>query len=621
MPCLFSRHVNRNNSNNNNSNNSNIASSNSNSSSNSGSNSDSCDLDQYSASVLVEICEHDWVKERCFNEGENLLKANQLLEPALGRRAQNLLHIICYPRSANHIRKQSEQSSTKDFIKSLLTNLDLWTLRESLLEFKLMFELEKQKDRYFEYFVECLAKTTVDYLIDTERTLLLAQQQHHHMLQQQQQLQHHQHAQNQQQQQQQQPNRQQQQQQQQQQQPQQKQQQKRGTQQQQQQQQQQQPKQKQQQPDFADSSLYDTEATSGSAESANDNAGTIGDPAASSNEPSALLAVGPTSNSNGTPGDASSSAQALLNSQEDTQSSQSATAGLTASDIYDDQQVGESAANGDIKNDDEAMPFDETDCATGGDTGDHTHMHVDGDGELLLDAEDEEDAYGGGGGGGGGDVDGLGVGDQAGFFSELDELEAANRHRYEQQQPPGVWLIAPLITKLPDACQLKVLEYSCKCLCRRFCVVVVVVVVVLFAVLVFVAKTLQDMGKAFWSAKTRTEKETQALRNLTAWNQQPFFTLLIACLKSKDEPRPLLNSLFNGLTDFITHVDFISSSLRLRKKRSTLYLNINIILQNREDKVMSEDPRIRQIMLDTLHIRLSLVGSMFDFILVNSLTF
>ncbi len=41
------------------------------------------------------------------------------------------------------------------------------------------------------------------------------------------------------------------------------------------------------------------------------------------------------------------------------------------------------------------------------------------------------------------------------------------------------------------------------------------------------------------------------MRNLTAWSQQPFFSLLISCLKSKDEQRPLLNSLFNGLTDFV----------------------------------------------------------------------
>lgn len=126
------------------------------------------ELDQYASNVLQEICSHDWIKERCFNEGDNLLKTNQLLEPALGRRAQSLLHIICYPRN-HHLRKQNEQSSTKDFIKNILQNLDIWTLRESLLEFKLMIELQKQKDNHYEYFVECLAKTTVDFLIDPDK--------------------------------------------------------------------------------------------------------------------------------------------------------------------------------------------------------------------------------------------------------------------------------------------------------------------------------------------------------------------------------------------------------------------------------------------------------------------
>jgi hypothetical protein len=101
------------------------------------------------------------------------LRANQLLEPALGRKPQNLLHIICYPPTHELRRQQNEQSSTKDFIIKLLQKLDIWTLRETLIEFKLLVELEKstnQKDhRLTEYTVECLAKTTIDYLIDADK--------------------------------------------------------------------------------------------------------------------------------------------------------------------------------------------------------------------------------------------------------------------------------------------------------------------------------------------------------------------------------------------------------------------------------------------------------------------
>lgn len=149
---------------------------------------------------------------------------------------------------------------------------------------------------------------------------------------------------------------------------------------------------------------------------------------------------------------------------------------------------------------------------------------------------------------------------------ESDDLELLRIHR--QNQPVGVWLIAPLITKLQDNCQLKVLEYA--------------------------SKTLQDLGKAFWSSKNKIEKENHAIKNITAWSQKPFFSLLISCLKSKDEQRPrttLLNSLFNGLGEFVN---------------------------GKEDKILSEDPKLKQIMIETLHVRLSLVGSMFDFILKNS---
>lgn len=43
---------------------------------------------------------------------------------------------------------------------------------------------------------------------------------------------------------------------------------------------------------------------------------------------------------------------------------------------------------------------------------------------------------------------------------ESDDLELLRLHR--QNQPVGVWLIAPLITKLQDNCQLKVLEHACE---------------------------------------------------------------------------------------------------------------------------------------------------------------
>ena len=43
---------------------------------------------------------------------------------------------------------------------------------------------------------------------------------------------------------------------------------------------------------------------------------------------------------------------------------------------------------------------------------------------------------------------------------ECDELELLRMHK--ENQPVSIWLIAPLITKLQDNCQLKVLEYACE---------------------------------------------------------------------------------------------------------------------------------------------------------------
>jgi hypothetical protein len=101
----------------------------------------------------------------------------------------------------------------------------------------------------------------------------------------------------------------------------------------------------------------------------------------------------------------------------------------------------------------------------------------------------------------------INVGDQDEIDYCHDELESFSSY-YRYNQPIGIWLIGPLITKLQASCQLKVLEHA--------------------------SKTLQDIGKAFWTAKTRAEKETHAIKNITTWNQKPFFSLIMSFLKSKE---------------------------------------------------------------------------------------
>lgn len=310
------------------------------------------DIEQFASSVLHEICEHDWIRERCFNEGDNLLKVNQLLEPALGRRAQILLHIIFYPRN-HYLRKQNEQTSTKDFIKIILQNLDIWTLRESLLEFKLMIELQKQKDHPSEYFVECLAKTTVDFLLDPDKPA---------------------------------------------------------------------------QPPAISRSISSN---------------------SSNQQDQAFMDTDTVDN------DLLKSPDPDINTEQNENLDQR----LVLSDFAKNYEP------------DSIYNFD-------------------------LDSSEIQDN---------------------------DELELLRIHK--QNQPVGIWLVAPLIGKLQDNCQQRVLCHA--------------------------SSALYELNKSFWSSKTKAEKETNAIKNITAWSQKPFFSLLISCVKSKDEQRPLLTSLFNGLSEFV----------------------------------------------------------------------
>ena len=83
------------------------------------------------------------------------------------------------------------------------------------------------------------------------------------------------------------------------------------------------------------------------------------------------------------------------------------------------------------------------------------------------------------------------------------------------------------------------------------------------------------MGKSFWIAKTKTEKETQAAKNITAWSQPPFFSLLLTCIKCQEEQKPLLTSLFNQLNDFITVCCYKRKKLTVKLVFSSNLTKIN----------------------------------------------
>ncbi|XP_076454432.1 mediator of RNA polymerase II transcription subunit 12-like protein [Babylonia areolata] len=124
-----------------------------------------------------------------------------------------------------------------------------------------------------------------------------------------------------------------------------------------------------------------------------------------------------------------------------------------------------------------------------------------------------------------------------------------------------VWLVAPLISRLPNAIQGKVLKLA--------------------------GQVLESGNNLFVSAKSKQEKDRN-LRSQSLLGHQPFLSLVQTCLKGQDEQREgLLNSLMSQLEKFIN--------------------NTKEILEKTPD-----ESKIRMHLHEALRLRLSLVGAMFD---------
>lgn len=130
----------------------------------------------------------------------------------------------------------------------------------------------------------------------------------------------------------------------------------------------------------------------------------------------------------------------------------------------------------------------------------------------------------------------------------------------------NIWLVAPLISKLPSAIQGRVLR---------------------------VAGQVLESGN--WSGKSR-ERDRSAQRSSSLLSHQPFLSLVLTCLKGQDDQREgLLTSLHNQLSQYIQ----LSKDERLSNY---------------------EDGKGRALMQDSLQLRFSLVGGMFDTVQRNSST-
>ncbi|PNF33047.1 hypothetical protein B7P43_G16368 [Cryptotermes secundus] len=97
-----------------------------------------------------------------------------------------------------------------------------------------------------------------------------------------------------------------------------------------------------------------------------------------------------------------------------------------------------------------------------------------------------------------------------------------NRSGLRPNKPGSIWLVAPLVSKLPSAVQGRVLK---------------------------VAGQVLESGN--WSSKNR-DKERNVQRSSSLLSHQPFLSLVLTCLKGQDEQREgLLTSLHSQLNQFL----------------------------------------------------------------------
>ncbi|XP_069603385.1 mediator of RNA polymerase II transcription subunit 12 isoform X3 [Ranitomeya imitator] len=122
----------------------------------------------------------------------------------------------------------------------------------------------------------------------------------------------------------------------------------------------------------------------------------------------------------------------------------------------------------------------------------------------------------------------------------------------------GVWLVAPLIAKLPTSVQGHVLKAAGEELEKG-----------------------QHLGSS-----SRKERDRQKQKSMSLLSQQPFLSLVLTCLKGQDEQR-------EGLL-------------------TSLYGQVQQIVSNWRDDQYQDDCKTPQLLHDVLKLRLNLVGGMFD---------
>lgn len=139
------------------------------------------------------------------------------------------------------------------------------------------------------------------------------------------------------------------------------------------------------------------------------------------------------------------------------------------------------------------------------------------------------------------------------------------------KKPPPIWLVTPLIAKLPSEVQGRILKVAGQ-----------------------VLESTNTFGTKNKSPEPQEDSKSQGRKKSIQIDLEPFLGLVLTCLKGQDDQKEsLLQSLHSQLSQF---------------------------LQNKELEFVGgiDDPTGKEEMLNALQLRFSLVGGMFDSIQKNS---
>uniref|UniRef100_A0A0X3PWZ1 Mediator of RNA polymerase II transcription subunit 12 n=1 Tax=Schistocephalus solidus TaxID=70667 RepID=A0A0X3PWZ1_SCHSO len=91
--------------------------------------------------VLREVCVTPWVRETWYRISSLLLQEKVLIDKDFSRsQARHLLHILYQPHDVKWVDTALKNNSLADAMMVLLTNLSIWTLHSTWMEFELLYK-------------------------------------------------------------------------------------------------------------------------------------------------------------------------------------------------------------------------------------------------------------------------------------------------------------------------------------------------------------------------------------------------------------------------------------------------------------------------------------------------